>query len=163
MDLWSMFCPWIQSNYRIEFSNLSFPIAHFPAGRLTGENSGEFLWRIHHPAGSWMAAARIFPQFTLVAWASAHRLIVHLTLWGSAVTVLTFQCLCSSFNIQFDRDPFDVFICCSTVILKNALMLKVALKIVTLIFWDCFHLDFKDHVSRRKYYAARNLSCDRCE
>ena len=53
---------------------------------------------------------------------------------GSAVTVLTFQCLCSSFNIQFDRDPFDVFICCSTVILKNTLMLKVAQKVVTLIF-----------------------------
>ena len=48
---------------------------------------------------------------------------------GSDVTVLTFQC--SSFNIQFDRDPFgpfDLFICCSTVILKNALVLKVAQK-----------------------------------
>ena len=53
---------------------------------------------------------------------------------GSAVTVLAFQCLWSSFNIQFDHDPFDVFICWSTVILKNALMLKVALKIVILIF-----------------------------
>ena len=71
-------------------------------------------------------------------------------------------CLCLSFNIKFDHDPFDVFICCSTVILKNALMLKVALKIVTLIFWDCFHLDFKDHVSRRKYFFARNLSFDKC-
>ena len=82
---------------------------------------------------------------------------------GSAITVLTFQCLLSSsFNIQFDHDLFDDFICCSTVILKNALMLKVALKIVTLIFFYCFHLDFKDHVSRRKYYAARNLSCDKC-
>ena len=54
--------------------------------------------------------------------------------WGSDVTVLTFQCLCSSFNIQFDHDPFNVFICCSTVISKNALMLKVAQKFVTLIF-----------------------------
>ena len=50
-----------------------------------------------------------------------------------------------------------MFLCCSTVIL-----LKVALKIVTLIFWNCLLLDFKDHVSRRKYYAARNLTCDRC-
>ena len=63
---------------------------------------------------------------------------------------------------SFDRDPFDIFMRCLTVILKNALMLKVELKIMTLIFWDCFHLDFKDSVSRRKYYAARNLSCDRC-
>ena len=40
-------CPcfvlWIQSNHRIEFSNLSFPIAHLPAGRLTCANSGEIL------------------------------------------------------------------------------------------------------------------------
>ena len=34
---------------------------------------------------------------------------------GSAVTVLAFRCLWSSFNIQFDHDPFDVFICWSTV------------------------------------------------
>ena len=36
-----VFFIWIQSNHRIEFSNLSFPIAHFPAGRLTCANSGE--------------------------------------------------------------------------------------------------------------------------
>ena len=42
MVSWSMFFfIWIQSNHRIEFSNLSFPIAHFPAGRLTCANSGE--------------------------------------------------------------------------------------------------------------------------
>ena len=35
------FVLWIQSNHRIEFSNLSFPIAHLPAGRLTWANSGE--------------------------------------------------------------------------------------------------------------------------
>ena len=33
----------IQSNHRIEFSNLSFPIAHLPAGRLTCANSGEIF------------------------------------------------------------------------------------------------------------------------
>ena len=37
------FVLWIKSNHRIEFSNLSFPIAHLPAGRLTCENSGEIL------------------------------------------------------------------------------------------------------------------------
>ena len=36
-----VFFIWIQSNHRIEFSNLSFPIAHFPAGRLTCANSGQ--------------------------------------------------------------------------------------------------------------------------
>ena len=37
------FVLWIQSNHRIEFSNLSFPIAHLPAGRLTCANSGEIF------------------------------------------------------------------------------------------------------------------------
>ena len=37
------FVLWIQSNYRIEFSTLSFPIAHLPAGRLTCANSGEIF------------------------------------------------------------------------------------------------------------------------
>ena len=60
-------------------------------------------------------------------------LIAYIKSIGSDAVVLTFQCLCSSFNTQFDHDPFDVFICCSTVILKNALLLKVAQKIVTLI------------------------------
>ena len=31
---------WIQNNHRIEFSNLSFPTTHMPAGRLTSANSG---------------------------------------------------------------------------------------------------------------------------
>ena len=60
-------------------------------------------------------------------------LIAYIKSIESDAMVLTFQCLCSSFNTQFDHDPFDVFICCSTVILKNALMLEVAQKIVTLI------------------------------
>ena len=67
---------------------------------------GKFLWRIRHPAGSWMAAAKIFLQFRQVAWASDRRLITHLiaciksiNAMGSDVTVLTFQCLCSSFDI----------------------------------------------------------------
>ena len=82
---------------------------------------------------------------------------------GSDVTVLTFQCLCSSFNIQFDQDALDVFICCSTIIVKNVLMLKVALKNGDIDFLRLFSLGFQDgNVSRRKYYAARNLSCDRC-
>ena len=51
-DRWSMepvqsggpyFVLWLQSNHRIEFSNLSFPIPHLPAGRLTCENSGEIF------------------------------------------------------------------------------------------------------------------------
>ena len=37
------FVLWIQSNHRIEFSNLSFQIAHLPAGRLTCANSGEIF------------------------------------------------------------------------------------------------------------------------
>ena len=37
------FVLWIQSDHRIEFSNLSFPIAHLPAGRLTCANSGEIF------------------------------------------------------------------------------------------------------------------------
>ena len=56
------FVLWIQSNHRIEFSiNLGFPIAHLPAGRLIRLIRGKFLWWIRHPAGSWMAAAKIFP------------------------------------------------------------------------------------------------------
>ena len=37
------FVLWIQSDLRIEFSNLSFPIVHLPAGRLTCANSGEIF------------------------------------------------------------------------------------------------------------------------
>ena len=71
-------------------------------------------------------------------------LIAYIKSIGSDAMVLTFQCLCSSFNTQFDHDPFDVFICCSTVILKNALLLKVAQKIVTLInFMRLFSLGFQ--------------------
>ena len=43
VDRWSCFVLWIQSNHRIEFSNLSFSIAHLPAVRLTCVNSGEIL------------------------------------------------------------------------------------------------------------------------
>ena len=47
------FVLWIQSDHRIEFSNLSFLIAYLPAGRLTCANSGEMfgggsaLQRVH--------------------------------------------------------------------------------------------------------------------
>ena len=34
---------WIQNNHRIEFSNLSYPIAHLPASRLICANSGKIL------------------------------------------------------------------------------------------------------------------------
>ena len=37
------FVLWIQSNHGIEFSNLGFPTAHLPAGRLTCANSGEIF------------------------------------------------------------------------------------------------------------------------
>ena len=37
------FVLWIQSNHRIEFSNLSFLIADLPAARLTCANSGEIF------------------------------------------------------------------------------------------------------------------------
>ena len=37
------FVLWIQSDHRIEFSNLSFPIAHLPSGRLTCASSGEIF------------------------------------------------------------------------------------------------------------------------
>ena len=144
----------------------SFQIQAFPslicllAGWLV-RIRGKFLWRIRHPAGSWMAAAKPFSQFTQVAWASARRLIAHLIAYTYKV-YKRYGEWCYGIDLSMLMLILDAFICCSTVILKNALMLKVALKIVTLIFWDCFHLDFKDHVSRRKYYAARNLSCDRC-
>ena len=154
-------------------TRLSFQIKAFPSliCLLAGwfvRIRRKFLWRIRHRAGSWMAAAENFPpihtsgmSLSSQANHSSHRLYKVYKRHGG-VLLRFWPCICLSFNIKFDHDPFDVFICCSTVILKNALMLKVALKIVTLIFWDCFHLDFKDHVSRRKYYAARNLSCDRC-
>ena len=79
------FVLWIQSNHRIEFSNLILPIAHLLAGRLACANWGKFLWRIRHPAGSWMAAAKIFPQFRQVAWASVRRLIAHLIAYACKV------------------------------------------------------------------------------
>ena len=162
------FVLWIQSNHKVEFSNLSFPIAHLPAGRLTCANSGEIFVADPPSSGFMNGGRQNFPPIhtsgmSLISQAnhSSDRLYKVYKSHGG-VLLRFWPCLCLSFNIKFDHDPFDVFICCSTVILKNALMLKVALKIVTLIFWDCFHLDFKDHVSRRKYYAARNLSCDRC-
>ena len=68
MDPWSMFCP-LQSNYRIEFSNLSFPIAHLSAGMLTCENSGQ-IFVADPPSSGFMNGGRQNsppPQFTQVA------------------------------------------------------------------------------------------------
>ena len=92
------FVLWIQSNHRIEFSNLSFPIAHLPSGRLTCASSGKFLWRIRHPAGSWMVAAKIFPQFTQVSWASARRLIAHLIAYIKSINAMG-EC-CYGFDLS---------------------------------------------------------------
>ena len=43
MDPWSMFCPLDPKQSQDRVSNLRFPIAHLPAGRLTCANSGEIL------------------------------------------------------------------------------------------------------------------------
>ena len=61
---------WVQSNQRIEFSNLSFPIAHLPAGRLTCANSGEILVTDPPSSGFMNGGRQNFP--------SACRLIAHL-------------------------------------------------------------------------------------
>ena len=51
------FVRWIQSNHRIEFSNLSFPIAHLPAGRLTlCEFGGTFV--VDPPSSGFMNGGR---------------------------------------------------------------------------------------------------------
>ena len=155
------------SSFKFKLSHRSFAYWQTDLCEF-GENfgGGSAIQRVHEwrPAKNFPPNSHKWHEPQLAGesliWSLRH--IKSINAMGSDVTVLTFQCLCSSFNIQFDRDPFDVFICCSTVFLKNALMLKVAQKIVTLFFWNCFHLDFKDHVSRRKYYAARNLTCDRC-
>ena len=93
----SCFVLWIQSNHRIEFTNLSFPIAH-AAGRLTCANSGEIL--AADPAGSWMAAANILPQFTQVAWASARRLIAYLIAYIKSVIAMGEWCLQYGFDLS---------------------------------------------------------------
>ena len=43
MDPWSMFCPLDPKQSQDRVSNLSFPIAHLPTGRLTCANSGKIL------------------------------------------------------------------------------------------------------------------------
>ena len=56
------FVLWIQSNHRIEFSNLSFPIADLPAGGLTCANSGE-MFVVDPPSSGFMNGGRQnFPQ-----------------------------------------------------------------------------------------------------
>ena len=90
MDPWSMFCP-LQSNYRIEFSNLSFPIAHLSAGMLTCENSGQ-IFVADPPSSGFMNGGRQNspppPQFTQVAWASARRLIAHLIAYIKSINAM---------------------------------------------------------------------------
>ena len=83
------FVLWIQSNHRIEFYNLSFPIAHLPAGRLTCASSGEIFVADPPSSGFMNGAAKIFPQFTQVTWASARRLIAHL---------IAYTCIIKSIN-----------------------------------------------------------------
>ena len=75
----SIFCPLApkQSHDRVFKFKLSHPSFACWQADLW-EFGGNFLWRIRHPAGSWMAAAKPFSQFTQVAWASARRLIAHL-------------------------------------------------------------------------------------
>ena len=60
---------------------------------------GKFLWRIRHRAGSWMAAAKIFPQFTQVAWASARRLITHLIAYIKSINAIE-EC-CYGFDLVY--------------------------------------------------------------
>ena len=78
MDPWSMFCPLDPKRsqdrvFKFKLSHRSF--ACWQADLC--EFRGNFWWRIRHPAGSWMAIAKIFPQFTQVAWASVRRLIAY--------------------------------------------------------------------------------------
>ena len=61
-------------------------------------SSGKFLWRIRHPAGSWMVAAKIFPQFSQVAWASARRLIAHLIAYIKSINAMG-EC-CYGFDLS---------------------------------------------------------------
>ena len=85
-------------------TRLSFQIKAFPslicllAGWLV-RIRGKFLWRIRHPAGSWMAAAKIFPQFTQVAWASARRLITHLIAYIKSINAME-EC-CYGFDLVY--------------------------------------------------------------
>ena len=60
------FVLWIQSNHRIEFSNLSFPIAHLPAGRLTCANSGEIFVANPQSSGFMNGGRQNFPPIGLV-------------------------------------------------------------------------------------------------
>ena len=85
-------------------TRLSFQIKAFPslicllAGWLV-RIRGKFLWRIRHPAGSWMAAAKIFPLFTQVAWASARRLITHLIAYIKSINAME-EC-CYGFDLVY--------------------------------------------------------------
>ena len=85
-------------------TRLSFQIKAFPslicllAGWLV-RIRGKFLWRIRHRAGSWMAPAKIFPQFTQVAWASARRLITHLIAYIKSINTME-EC-CYGFDLVY--------------------------------------------------------------
>ena len=85
-------------------TRLSFQIKAFPslicllAGWLVRIRR-KFLWRIRHRAGSWMATAKIFPQFTQVAWASARRLITHLIAYIKSINAIE-EC-CYGFDLVY--------------------------------------------------------------
>ena len=64
------FVLWIQSNHRIEFSNLSFPIADLPAGGLTCANSGE-MFVVDPPSSGFMNGGR--QNFPLIHISQANR------------------------------------------------------------------------------------------
>ena len=80
------FVLWIQSNHRIEFSNLSFPIAHLPAGRLTCGNSGEIFVADPPCSGFIYGGRQNFPPIKL--WASTRRLIGHLISYTCSINAM---------------------------------------------------------------------------
>ena len=61
MDPWSMFCPLDPKQSQDRVSNLSFPIAHLPAGRLTCANSGEILVAAPRSSGFMNGDRQSFP------------------------------------------------------------------------------------------------------
>ena len=93
MDPWSMFCPLDPKRsqdrvFKFKLSHRSF--ACWQADLC--EFRGNFWWRIRHPAGSWMAIAKISPQFTQVAWASVRRLIAHLIAYIKSINAMGEWC-----------------------------------------------------------------------
>ena len=125
---------WVQSNQRIEFSNLSFPIAHLPAGRLTCANSGEILVTDPPYSGFMNGGRQNFP--------SACRLIAHLIAYiksnkrfgewcyGFDLSMLILQHSVWSWSLWTLWSFYMLFNC----YFKECFSAKGRTKIVTLIF-----------------------------